>query len=84
LSRWASKVSSGSRVPSTEQPVRITSIGWASADAFQHFLQRLRQVAQALELALVVGQFGLGRQLAVQQQVGDFLELAPAARSRMS
>ncbi|MNC41801.1 hypothetical protein D3C75_905850 [compost metagenome] len=44
-------------------------------DALEHFLQGLRQVTQALELALVVGQFGFARQLAVQQQVGDFFEL---------
>ncbi len=44
-------------------------------DALEHFLQGLRQVTQALELALVVGQFGFAWQLAVQQQVSDFLEL---------
>ncbi|MCY1225688.1 hypothetical protein D9M72_378910 [compost metagenome] len=35
-----------------------------------------RQAAQGLQLGLVAGQFGDVRQLAVHQQVGDFLEFA--------
>ncbi|MNZ97470.1 hypothetical protein D3C78_1167080 [compost metagenome] len=34
-------------------------------DALEHFLQRLRQVAQALELVFVIGKFCLAGQLAV-------------------
>ena len=44
-------------------------------DAFQHFFQRLRQVAQLAQFALISVQFGLGRQFAVQQQVGHFFKL---------
>ncbi|MNM74456.1 hypothetical protein D3C81_862170 [compost metagenome] len=44
-------------------------------DALQHFLERLRQVAQAFELVLVRVQLGFARQFAVQQQVGHFFEL---------
>ncbi|MNH08997.1 hypothetical protein D3C79_684380 [compost metagenome] len=44
-------------------------------DAFEHFLEGLRQVTQALELVLVLGQLGAAWQFAVQQQIGHFLEL---------
>ncbi|MCY1438434.1 hypothetical protein D9M71_546360 [compost metagenome] len=44
-------------------------------NALEHFLQRLRQVAQGAQLAHVVGQLGLGRQVSVQQQVGHFFKL---------
>ncbi|MNN43366.1 hypothetical protein D3C81_1576000 [compost metagenome] len=44
-------------------------------DAFQHFFQRLRQVAQLAQLGDVGVQLRLARQFAVQQQVGDFFEL---------
>ncbi|MNN26571.1 hypothetical protein D3C81_1400780 [compost metagenome] len=43
-------------------------------NAFEHFFQGLRQVTQGLELVLVLGQLRLARQLAVQQQVGDFFK----------
>gem|GEM_PF-6963395 len=43
-------------------------------DALQYFFQRLRQVAQAFELVLVVGKLGLAGQLAIQQQVSHLLE----------
>jgi hypothetical protein len=36
----------------------------------------LREAAQRFQLGLVAFQFGGGRQFAVHQQVGDFLELA--------
>ena len=44
-------------------------------DAFQHFFQRLRQVAQGFQLGGVVSQLGFSRQFAVQQQVSHFFEL---------
>ncbi|MNS54969.1 hypothetical protein D3C72_877900 [compost metagenome] len=43
---------------------------------FQRGLDVGGQAAQGLQLGLVGGQFGLGRQLAVHQQMGDFLEFA--------
>ena len=46
-----------------------------SGDALQHFFQRLRQVAQLAQLGAVGRQLGFGRQLAVQQQVGNFFKL---------
>ena len=50
---------SGSRVPSIEQPVRITSIGWAAAGICSSaVLSPAGQAAQGLELALVGIQFG--------------------------
>ena len=44
-------------------------------DAFQNVLHHCRQPAKGLELALVGRQLGERRQLAVHQQVRDFLEL---------
>ena len=41
---------------------------------FENFLQRLRQVALALELLQVGVELLLVRQFAVEQQIGDFLE----------
>ncbi|MNI30060.1 hypothetical protein D3C73_838900 [compost metagenome] len=43
---------------------------------FQRSLHRSRNATQRLQLGLVRNQLGAGRQLAVHQQVGDFLELA--------
>ena len=43
---------------------------------FQRGLDPGRQAAQGLELGFVTGQLSDGRQLAVDQQVSDFLELA--------
>ncbi len=43
---------------------------------FQRRLHRGRNATQRLQLGLVRNQLGAGRQLAVHQQVGDFLELA--------
>ncbi len=48
----------------------------ASRDAFQHFLQCLRQVTHGLQATLVIGQLLGVRQLTVEQQVGHFLEIA--------
>ena len=67
---------SGSAQPSTETPVRITSIG--CADGGQLLQRRLHgggQAAQRLQLGLVAAQLGRVGQLAVHQQVGDLLEL---------
>jgi hypothetical protein len=44
--------------------------------AFERRFDRLRQTAQRLELRLVTGELGRARQLAVHQQIGDFLEFA--------
>ncbi|MNQ51730.1 hypothetical protein D3C85_657220 [compost metagenome] len=43
-------------------------------NAFEHFLERLRQVTQALQALQVGIQLGGSGQFAVEQQVGDFLE----------
>ena len=47
---------------------------------FKRNLQCRRQPAQGLELGLVAGQFGDVGQLAVHQQMGDFLELAAVGK----
>jgi len=44
-------------------------------DAFEHFFQGLGQVTQFAQLVAVRGQFCLGWQFTVQQQVGDFFKL---------
>ncbi|MOA04275.1 hypothetical protein D3C78_1238200 [compost metagenome] len=49
-------------------------------DALEHFFQRLWQVAQGLEPALVLGQLGCTRQIAVKQQVGDFFEFGASGQ----
>ena len=57
----------------------MTSIGCAAArQLFQAVQHRARQAAQRLQLCLVVGEFGAGRQAAVHQQIRDLLELAGA------
>src|SRR3546814_3806261 len=43
---------------------------------FERGLDRSRQAAQRLQLGLVRGEFGNGRQLAMHEQMRDFLELA--------
>src|SRR5258706_806493 len=45
-------------------------------DALENVLHQRGDAALRLELPLVGGELGLGRQLAVYQQIGDFLEFA--------
>ncbi|MNN21626.1 hypothetical protein D3C81_1349550 [compost metagenome] len=45
-------------------------------DALEHFLERLRQIAQTLQVLQVDIQLRGGRQFSIEQQVGDFLEQA--------
>ncbi|MNZ41694.1 hypothetical protein D3C78_592490 [compost metagenome] len=45
-------------------------------NALEHFLERLGQIAQALQALQIGIQLGGVGQLTVQQQIGDFLEQA--------
>ena len=45
-------------------------------NTLKHFFQRLRQAAQLFQFGLVRSQLGTGWQMAFQDQVGNFLELA--------
>src|SRR5580693_3062978 len=58
---------SGSAHPSAEAPVRMTSLGCVPYDE--------RDAAQRLQLRLVACQLGARRQVLVDQEVGDLLEL---------
>ena len=66
---------SGSNVPSMEQPVRRTSMGWALAgNLLQHVFERRGQVAQAFEVRLVSLELIAGGQFAVNEQIRHFLK----------
>ena len=68
---------SGSTQPSTDTPVRITSIGWLDGrQALERVCTAAGRPRSRLQLRLVAGELGGVRQLAVHQQVGDFLEFA--------
>ena len=68
---------SGSTQPSTETPVRSTSMGCVvRGQQFQRLLHRRGQTAQGRRRCFVRGQFRRIGQLAVHQQVRHFLELA--------
>jgi len=59
----------------TTGPHDVHGVG-GSRNPLQDRLDVGGQSAQSLQLALVRRQLGLGRQFAVDQQVGDFLEIA--------
>ena len=72
---WSS--GSGHALPSAETPLRMTSIGWAVAGSASSTSSTAGgRHAQPAQLLLVRVQLVARRQLAVDQQVRDFLELA--------
>ena len=75
--RWLCSSASGRTQPSTETPVRSTSMGCACAGSSSSAcFDCVGQAAQAEQACFVGGQFGSVGQLAVDQQVRHFFKLA--------